>query len=163
VLVVLADGPIKTIQDLNGKKVAFPSPNALGASLLMRADLDRLHKISIVPVWSQTHSSSYLNVALGITQAAGGVRSTLAAQKPELRDRLKVIYQTRSMPPHPVVGHPRVPAADRERVRQAFLDMGLSSNGAALLAKVPMKKPIPASVQDYQVLGEWGLESFYVK
>ena len=31
--------------DLNGKTVAFPSPNALGASLLMRADLERLHKI----------------------------------------------------------------------------------------------------------------------
>ncbi|MEM6308395.1 MAG: PhnD/SsuA/transferrin family substrate-binding protein, partial [Pseudomonadota bacterium] len=39
VLVVAKDAPIQQISDLNGKKIAFPAPNALGASLLMRAEL----------------------------------------------------------------------------------------------------------------------------
>ena len=163
ILVVAKDSPIASIADLNGKTVAFPSPNALGASLLMRADLERLHKISVVPLWAQTHTSSYLSVALGSAQAAGGVMSTFQSQKPELRDRLKILYETRRMPPHPVVAHPRVPEADREKMRQAFLDMAADPQGAALLANVPIGRAVAASANDYQQLARWGLEDFYVK
>ena len=57
ILVVLKDGPIQKVADLNGKVVAFPSPNALGASLLMRADLERLYHIRVKPIYVKTHSS----------------------------------------------------------------------------------------------------------
>lgn len=43
ILVVRKDSPVTKLSELNNKIVAFPSPNALGASLLMRADLSRLH------------------------------------------------------------------------------------------------------------------------
>lgn len=163
ILVTAKDGAIKKVSDLHGKTVAFPAPNALGASLLMRADLDRVHKIKITPLWAQTHTSAYLYVALGKVEAAGGVMATLAQQPESVRNKLSILYETRRMPPHPVMVHPRVPAADREKLRQAFLDLGTTPQGAALLAKIPFKQVAAANAADYRALATWGLEDYYVK
>jgi phosphonate transport system substrate-binding protein len=163
ILVVRKDSPIERLQDLSGKQIAFPSPNALGASLLMRADLNRLHDIRFVPRYVQTHSSVYLHVATGLSDAGGGVVSTLRAQKPEVQRRLRVLYETRPMSPHPVSAHPRVPLADREAVRQAFLAMAKTPSGAALLEKIPMRQAIAASMDDYSPMSTWGLDAFYVE
>lgn len=163
VLVVAKDGPIKQLADLEGQTVSFPAPNALGASLLMRADLDRVLKIKIKPMWAQTHTSAYLNVALGRAAAAGGVMGTFKEVSENIRNNLKIIYETRHMPPHPVMAHPRIPIADQEKMRQAFLDLGSTPEGAALLAKVPIKKIIAAKAEDYALIADWGLENYYVK
>lgn len=163
VLVVAKDGPIKQLADLEGQTVSFPAPNALGASLLMRADLDRVLKIKIKPMWAQTHTSAYLNVALGKAAAAGGVMGTFKEVSENIRNNLKIIYETRHMPPHPVMAHPRIPIADQEKMRQAFLDLGSTPEGAALLAKVPIKKIIAAKADDYALIADWGLENYYVK
>jgi phosphonate transport system substrate-binding protein len=161
VLVTRKDGPIQHIQDLEGKRVAFPAPNALGASMMLRADLEQVFHVHVIPVWAQSHSSAYLNAVLGRAAAAGGVMGSLRQQPQEIQDRLKIIYETRRIAPHPIVAHPRVPAAVRERVRQAFLQMGATPEGRALLAKVPMTHPVAASVRDYQELTTMGLEKYY--
>ena len=123
VLVVRKDSPIQSMKELAGKQVAFPARNALGASLMIRADLDRLHVVEIIPRYVQTHSSVYLHVAMGMTEAGGGVVSTLRAQKAEIQNRLRVLYETQAVNPHPVSVHPRVPLEDQEKVRRAFLAM----------------------------------------
>jgi len=161
ILVVDKDSPVKNIEDLNGKQVAFPSPNALGAALLIRADLEKLYDIKIIPRYVQTHSSVYLHVALGETSAGGGVMSTLRSQKPSVRERLRVLYETRPVNPHPVSVHPRVPYVDREKVRRAFLDMANTEKGRELLARIPMKKAISSNMNDYTELSDWGLDEFY--
>jgi len=163
VLVVRRDSPITDLRELAGREIAFPAPNALGASLLIRADLTLIHGLEFKPVYAQTHSSVYLHVGMGLTAAGGGVMSTLRRQPPEVRDTLRVIYRTREMAPHPVTAHPRVATADRERVRRAFLDLGQSESGATLLAKVPILKVISATAEDYSNLSTWGLEEFYVE
>jgi phosphonate transport system substrate-binding protein len=66
------------------------------------------------------------------------------------------------MRPHPVSVHPRVPEADREKVRRALLEMTQTEKGAALLAKIPMRKAVAASLKDYTPMSEWGLEAFYI-
>jgi len=161
ILVVRKDSPVQAVKDLSGKTVAFPSPNALGASLLMRADLDRLHHVRIKPLYVKTHSSVYLHVIQGLTAAGGGVEKTLREQDAAIRDSLRVIYTTRDMPSHPVAAHPRVPKAVREKVRQAFLDMGKSAEGRELLAKIPVKEIIPTSLDDYNVMSGWGLDAYW--
>ncbi|MGB0750107.1 MAG: phosphate/phosphite/phosphonate ABC transporter substrate-binding protein [Magnetospiraceae bacterium] len=163
ILVVRKDSPYQDVQDLQGQKVAFPAPNALGASLLMRAELKKLHNLDVVPLYVQTHSSVYLNVLLGEAAAGGGVNATLKSQDTKIQDNLRVIYTTRGMAPHPVVAHPRVTAAVAEAVKAAFLKLAGTEEGKALLAKIPMRKAIPAISEDYLVLREWGLEDFYVE
>jgi len=163
VLVVRRDSPLRSPRDLDGKTVAFPSPNALGASLLVRADLANRFRVRITPRYVQNHTSVYLQVAQGLVDAGGGVQSTFDSQPQGVRDRLRMIHTTTRVPPHPVVVHPRVPAAVQAKVRQAFLDMGATPAGQALLAAVPIQRIGPANAGDYAVIDQLGLKTFYVE
>jgi len=164
VLVVRKDDAIKDVSELKpGTEIAFPSPNALGASLLMRADLGKKFGLEFTPVYVQTHSSVYLQVVLGKMRAGGGVMGSLKGQKPEIQKHLRVLYETRRMSPHPVMAHSRVPADHRERVRQAFIEIGQTDEGRKLLSGIPMNKVAPAAIEDYMSLADWGLEEYYVK
>ncbi len=162
VLVVAHDSPYDTLDDLSGEMIAFPSPNALGASLLMRAELESLYNLKFIPRYVQTHSSVYLNVALGQTAAGGGVLSTLRKQPEDLQSRLRVIYETRGINPHPLSAHPRVPESDQEIMRKAWLDLAATVEGRALMARIPMFEPVSASLQDYAELNNWGLDDYYI-
>jgi phosphonate transport system substrate-binding protein len=162
ILVVAKESSIQSVQELSGKRIAFPSPNALGASLLMRTELSKLHGIEFIPHYVQTHSSVYLHVALGQTEAGGGVAATLRSQKPDIRQKLRILYETKPMNPHPISAHPRVPEADRNKVQQALLEMAKSKKGADLLSKIPIRKAVKASMEDYTPMSSWGLEEFYV-
>jgi phosphonate transport system substrate-binding protein len=159
--VVPKDSRIGKVADLNGKTVAFPSPNAFGASLLMRADLERICHITVKPLYVKTHSSVYLHVVMGLAAAGGGVEKTLQEQDQAVRDSLRVIYTTRSIPSHPIAVHRRVPNEHREKVRQALLEMGNTPEGRELLSKVPIKQIIATSLNDYKELFGWGLESYW--
>ena len=163
ILVVRKDSGIDSIKDLNGVKISFPAPNALGASLLIRADLTNQHKIDFNPIYVKTHSSVYLNVIVKQTTAGGGVDKTLKQQKENIRGALKIIYQTPKVSPHPLSVHPRVPDNVREEIKQAFLKLGESDAGKALLSKVPMKKIGEAVISDYTPLNKFNLNEFYVK
>lgn len=161
ILVVRKDSPIQKPSELNGRVIAFPSPNALGASLMMRADLERLHHAVVKPLYVKTHSSVYLHVVKGLAEAGGGVEKTLQEQAPLVREALRIIYTTRSMPSHPVAAHRRVPKEDREKVRHALLEMGNTPEGRELFSKVPIKQIIATSMDDYKEMLGWGLASYW--
>lgn len=161
-VVVARDSPLRSLADLDGKTLAVPSPNALGASLLLRADLE-LHRVRVAVVDVKTHSSVYLNVANRLVDAGGGVHKTLAEQDESIRNGLRILYTTRGMPSHPVSAHPRVAAGVREAVRRAFLDMAATPAGRALLDDVPMPNAVAASIDDYLVMQDWGLEKYWVE
>lgn len=163
ILVVTDDSPVIDPSELDGQEIVFPSPNALGASLLMRADLQQIFGIHFTPVYVQTHPSVYLNVAVGSSAAGGGVRSTLLEQPLMLQDKLRIIYETREMSPHPLAVHPRVDAEAAAQVMDALLQMGQVSDSAELLRHIPMVKPVPAHIHEYLILKEWGLGDFYVQ
>jgi phosphonate transport system substrate-binding protein len=162
ILLVRKDSPITKLSDLEGKTVAFPSPNAIGASLLMRADLARLHHVTITPKYVKTHSSVYLHVVNGLTDAGGGVETTLQEQDPAVRDALRIVYTTRGFPSLPVAANPRVPKSDREKVRKALLELSATVEGKEMLARVPMKEMMTTSPDDYAPMRAWGLESFWI-
>jgi len=163
ILVVRKDSPINSPSELNGKTVAFPSPNALGDSLLMRAELSSLFHVSVAPLYVTSHGSVYLHVAKGLADAGGGVEKTLQEQEGAIRDALKVIYETRPVPSHPVAVHPRVIGPDAEKVRRAFIEMETAPGGRELLAKIPMNHPLSATLDDYAPMMHWGLDAFWIK
>lgn len=162
IIVVRKDSSIESITQLAGKKVAFPSPNALGAALIPRAEFANLYHIEVSPWYVGNHDSVYLNVVLGRAAAGGGVASTLQEQTSQIRDSLRVIHQTRAIAPHPVMAHPRVDPEVREQVKQAFLVLGETESGRALLAPIPIQHIGEAVLEDYLALRALGLEAFYV-
>ncbi len=163
IIVVHRDSPIQAPAGLAGKTVAFPAPNALGASLLVRAELARKFQVRITPRYVGSHTSVYLNVATRQTDAGGGVRATLLRQKPAVQDQLRVIHRTADVAPHPVAVHPRVDPAVRERVRRALIALGEIESGRRLLAAVPMTRIGPAEPADYEPLRTLWLGTFYVE
>lgn len=163
ILVVRKDSGINSVQDLQGKKIAFPAPNALGASLLMRANLSNDLKIKFNPVYVKTHSSVYLNVIVKQTDAGGGVKKTLNQQRENIKSALKVLHRTPKVSPHPLAVHPRVSEEVRNKIIETFLLLGKSDTGKSLLSKIPIKKIGTAQMSDYTPLEKFELEKFYVK
>lgn len=162
ILVVRNDAPYQTVDDLAGQTIAFPAPNALGAALLMRADLDRSFDLTYTASYVATHSSAYLNVFLGEAAAAGGVMSTFQSLDPELKSQLRVLYETTRVPPHPIVVHPRVEPEVRDAIQQAVLAMAATQAGAGLLEKIPIKSAVVASAGDYDVVRDLHLDDYVV-
>jgi phosphonate transport system substrate-binding protein len=104
-----------------------------------------------------------LNVVTGQTVAGGGVQKTLQKQPANIRDALKVIYQTPPVATHPVAVHPRVDKAIRDKVCEAFLQLGTTPEGRKLLANIPMKQIGQATLEDYAPLKQMGLDKYYVQ
>ena len=163
IIVVRKESELQSIEELDGKKVAFPAPNALGAALIPRAEFANKFNISVDQVYARSHSSVYLNVILGVVDAGGGVQKTLMQQPPEIREQLRVLYKTTKVSPHPIAAHKRVPEDVQQRVLVAFLNMGRSETGKQQLARIPIKEIGLASLEDYDPLCKMGLESFYVE
>ena len=163
ILVVRKDSPVRRIADLNGATVAFPAPNAFAASLLPRALLSRAG-IRITPSYVRTHSNVYRAVILSSSLAGGGVNNTLQRERPEVRQRLRVLWRTPPFPAHPFSAAATVPLTVRRRVQEAFLDLGRTAQGRQLLAKVQLPQVVKADyARDYAPLAALGLERYVVE
>ncbi len=162
VLVVRADSRVGSLQQLEGSKVAFPAPNAFAASLLIRADL-AAKGIRIRPVYVKTHANVLRAVALGDMPAGGAVNNTLEREPESLRSHLRVAYETPSHAPHPFVAHPRIPAAQRDKLVRAFMQLAATPAGQKLLDDIQMPKPVTADyARDYAPLERLQLDKFVV-
>ena len=162
ILVVQVNSPIKSIQELNGKEIAFPAPNAFAASLLIRAELAK-KGIYIKPKYLNTHASSYRAAAIGDVVASGGVNTTLQREELALRESLRVLYETFGYAPHPFVANPRVPINIRKSVADAFISLSGTESGDKLLEGIQMPIPNRSDYQrDYAPLESLNLEKFVV-
>lgn len=162
ILVVRQDSPVHSPKELAGKTLAVPSPNALGASLLLRADLEHVFGVKMQMLNVKTHSSVYLNVVNELAAAGGGVEKTLAEQDPPVRDALRVLYTTRDMPSHPIAAHPRIGRAARERIQQALLELAAAPAGRRLYDEIPMQEPVTTAIDEYRPMLKWGLDGYWV-
>lgn len=162
ILVVRADSPIQKLDDLKDKNIAFPAPNAFAASLLIRAELEK-KKIHINPVFVKTHSNVYRAVIGKDTLAGGGVNNTLENEAPEVRQQLRVLYETPTYTPHPVATHPSVPASVRTRFLNAMLKLTQDEEGRRLLDGVNLHQPQAVTYsKHYKPLESLRLEKFLV-
>lgn len=161
-LVVRSDSPIRSPKDLDGKEVAFPAPNAFAASLLIRATLAR-QGVKIRPIYLKNHANVYRAVALGEVVAGAGVNNTLEREEPNLRNRLKPLYETPGYAAHPVLAHPRVPNRVREALINALIELARQSDGKSLLDAIQIPQPVRADyARDYGPLEALNLEPFVV-
>jgi len=107
ILVTRQGSSIKALSDLDGAKIAFPSPAAFGASILPRAEIRELG-IQIEPNYVKSHDSVYRAVATGIFPAGGGIMRTFGVIPEDLRSQLRIFYETKEYTPHAFAAHPRI-------------------------------------------------------
>ena len=163
-LVVRSNDTLQSIRELDGQIIAFPHPNAFGASLYMRALLTTEFGIRFTPTYVSTHGNVYRSVILEKARAGGGVNVTLNKEPPAVRNQLRVLYETPALAPHPLSAHPRISAGLREKIQAAILRMADDEAGKAILARVTLTKPVRADyARDYQVLERLHLEKYYVE
>ena len=161
ILVVKKDGNIHTLSDLNGKKLAFPAPNAFAASLFMRASLKEDEKISFTPIYVKTHSNVYRDVLFGVYSAGGGVNNTLSRENIAMTSQLKVLYTTKPTAPHPLCVHPRVDKKSIDIIRNAILKMGSDPKYKDILNSIQMPNPVIADYKkEYLPLKKLRLENY---
>jgi phosphonate transport system substrate-binding protein len=153
ILVVRKDSPVKTVKQLNGAVLAFPSARAFASSIYLRALLSEKEKIAFVPKYVTTHGNVYRHVILGMSAAGGGVNKTLHKESPELKEQLRTIYQTPPVPAHPLCAHPRVPASVRGSVTGAILKLAGDEASQSLLKQVELSRPVRTDYEkDYASL-----------
>lgn len=159
ILVVRADSKLESVKQLNGSRVAFPSPNAFGAALWMRALLEK-DGITFMPHYVQTHQNVFRSVLLGVVPAGGAIRSTLAREPDDVRSKLRILYETPPVAAHPLAVHPRVPQAARDRILAAILALEAGNEkDRRLLAAIAIEHPVPADYgRDYAPLESYNLD-----
>lgn len=160
ILVTRRDGPIKALADLNGKVLAFPSPNALAASLFMRALLIEKEGLKFTPAYVGNHQTVYRQV-LQEDAAGGGIRATFEKEPAAVQSQLHILYTTPDLAPHPLAAHPRVSNAAGRKIINALLAMRAHPEDSKLLAPVLMPQPQEADYQrDYEPLSRLKLERY---
>lgn len=160
IVVVRRDSGINKMDDLNGKQLAFPSPNAFAASLITRATLSQ-RGIDIKPLYVKTHSNVYRSVLQADVVAGGGVNTTLLREPEGLQSQLKVLFESAGYRAHPFSAHPRVPVAVQESVRKAFIAYAGTDAGKAAMNKAQMPQPVAVDyARDYLPLEHLKIEAF---
>lgn len=163
ILVVRKDSNIENLKGLDGATVAFPAPNAFGASLYMRALLTEQYGISFTTSYVGTHQNVYRHVLFGDAQGGGGVLSTLEREPEGIRNQLRVIFQTPDTASHPLAVHPRVARHVADQVYRALQHMATDKEGRELLARVELDGAIAAEYsRDYAPLEKLKLERYVV-
>jgi phosphonate transport system substrate-binding protein len=163
VITVRRDSKQNALKDLSGSKIGFPAPNAFAASLLIRSMLDS-NGIAFEPDYLKTHSNVYRSVARGAVTAGGGIHATLSAEPAELQDELRILAETKRYTAHPFSASARVPEAIQQRVQAAFLNLAKTKEGAELLNRIQLTKPMEVTYKDnYQALEALKLEKYVVK
>jgi phosphonate transport system substrate-binding protein len=163
IVVVRKDSAFKKLSDLNGETIGFPSPNAFGASLYIRAKLSEENPVKFTAKYLNNHNLVFKHVVLGHVAAGGTVNAALNDETPEIRNQLTVLYQTPDVAPHPIGVHPRVPEQVRKSVTNALINMQQDVEGRAMLKEIRMPNLTDANFKaDYQPLEKLNIEKYLV-
>lgn len=158
-LLVRKDSSINSVHELDGKTIAFPSPNAFAASLYMRHWLRKKVGIDFTPRYVGTHDNVYRHIVRGQVDAGSGVNSTLSSQPDALQQNLRILYEVPGVASHPLAVHPRVPAEIQTKIQDVMLKLMNNLEGQQLMSAVQIIKPVKADYQrDYADLEVLGLE-----
>jgi len=147
-LVTRKDSLIKELSQLEGKEVAFPSPAAFAASLILRGELEK-KGINIIPRYVSSHDSVYLGVSREFFLAGGGIGRTLNNSRDEVKDQLRVLWKTEEYTPHAFANHPRVDSAIAEKVSAALAAMSHSEEGKVALSGLGIQSLKAANDSDW--------------
>ena len=161
IILVRKDSGIKIPTDLKGKSVSYPAPTALAATMLPQDFLQR-HGLNINKdiknEYVGSQESAIINVFLGIT-AAGATWpppwNALSDERPELKEQLKVIWQTQSLPNNSVVARKDIPEKLALKVQSLLANLHHTNEGKAILERMYLSKYEMANNDTY-----WSVQEF---
>jgi phosphonate transport system substrate-binding protein len=158
VWMVRKDSGIKSLDDLKGKKIAFPPKTALAATMMTQMQLknhgiDPASDIEATYVGSQHASIMSVfqkNVAAGATWPLAWI--AFQRTHPGQARQLEVRFPTEPLINQGIVARDDVPPDLVRRVGQLMAAMNQTGKGRALLAQVPTSAFEPAGDEQYDVV-----------
>jgi phosphonate transport system substrate-binding protein len=147
-VVVRKDSAVKSLKDLSGATLAFPTPGAFAATLLVQAELRR-QGIAFKSKFVKSHNSVYRDVAKGLYPAGGGVPRTFNLMDPAITQDLRVLWTSAPFTTHAIATRPALDQAVRARVLAAMAQMNLEPGPLKALAEIGFSGFEPARDQDW--------------
>lgn len=159
-LVVRLDSPIKSLADLYGVRFAFGSKTSTQGHLIPRIILQK-HQVQLQDLKSYTYTGSHQKCAETVISGKTdvcGMQDTMAKQLAKNKD-IRVLYRSAYYPSSGIVASSEVPAAIRNKVKQALLSFkpkGKDAPGLYHWDKTEMPNGfIGIRDSDYKSLREW--------
>lgn len=161
IILVRKDSGISRVSDLKGRKVSYPAPTALAATMmpqyyLQTNGVDVMKDLDNRYVGSQ--ESSIMNVYLKQT-AAGATWPppwiALAKQRPELEEELSVIWETDSLINNSLVVLPEVPKSIVQQVHDLLVNLHKHEPGREILRPMELSRFETAENQSYDVVRQF--------
>jgi len=160
-IIVPADSPYYSFEDLRGRRFAFTDPLSQSGHLYVQY---RLALMGETPesffnetFYTYSHDNSIRAVAQGIADGAtvdSLVFDALVRSDPELGKRLRVIERSQPFGIPPVVVHPNLDPALKAAVRQALLEMHQDPRGRQALAVLGVDRFVPPDPAAYAAVRE---------
>lgn len=155
IILVRKDSGIRKVTDLKGKKVSYPAPTALAATMMPQYYL-HTHGINvnrdIENLYVGSQESSIMNV-LRKHVAAGATWSvpwkTFQQEWPEMAAQLEVKWQTETLPNNGWVVRDDVPAELVGKVGKELVGLNATADGRAKLERLGITHFEPATDEMY--------------
>ncbi len=163
-IVVRKDSGINSISDLKGKRIAYPDPSALAATMQVRAFLKRN---GIVPErdTKESYAASQDSVIFGVHErlfdAAGTWPETLERVPDDIMKDLKILVETETLPQRPVAVRADIPQETASKVKSSLLGMANDPEGQKVLASMGYKGFDDTSDREYDKVREWARKNGY--
>lgn len=131
-IVVPQDSPIRSLQELNGKEVAFPTPDAFAAYFLPMDALIKA-KVDVKQVFTSNQEASLAQLKIG-TVAAAGVNDQII-QRYARREgfEYRLLWNSEIYNDLCIMVSPKVPKEKVNAVREAFVTMMNDPEGRKVL------------------------------
>lgn len=142
-IVTLEGSPIRSLNDLDGKEVGFPS---LAAFVGYAVPMDALLRagVRVTPVFGGNQEGIMGQLKAGRVIAAGVNNQVMKSFAARENLRYRVLWESAPFLNLPIAAHPRVPAADVKAVQAAIDGMDSDPEGLMILeasAQVIGQKP----------------------
>lgn len=138
------------LHDLEGKTIAFPSPDAFAATVVIWGRLN-LEKIKFTPRFTGSQESCLVALSKGLVDAASVTPRFAAPYAAAHQIKLHTVFQSRDFPQIPLLAHKkRVPEKLANKITGVLLDMPNDSEGRQLLSSlgIPPFKPATDAMYD---------------
>jgi phosphonate transport system substrate-binding protein len=153
-IVVPSDSPIKSLQELNGKEIAFASPDAFSAYWLPMDALLK-HKVNVKIVFTINQEASLAQLKAGAVAAAGVNDQIIQRYARREGFEYRLLWSSDVYNDLCIMASSKVPPAKTAAVRQALIDMMSNPEGrkvieaGAELLKITNLGFVAASDRDY--------------
>jgi phosphonate transport system substrate-binding protein len=146
-----SESPLQQLKDLQGNVIGLPPPLAAVSEMVKSELLD----IGLIPGSDIQirHFASKMSclhaVATGTVKACGLPRFVLGQLDLSHSREFKVIHETHPTPNIVIAAHPRVPEAERRRLRDVIVGWPHTAEGRAILIGADWRGFVDADDRDY--------------